>query len=313
MGPRKDGYSKAKTPSSGDRDSRNDRISTNAGIKIERLKKEKDDLEYDLKSLKGQMQSEKVSVLKKEKRGLEDQVKSLKAEIQNVVDKWQQTYNALGKKYIDVSTELRKADRDLAEVDAKYSRSIAKHSKLQTTVDDLKKELQEERNHSAAFMKNIEAQEEIVTKAHSTAISLLARDVSSDFPDDEIKKEIRNFLQNSLFGWCADNSARRIAGPETAGPFLKQRGLLLRNNDDLPEHLQFDIQHNMAPVVLLQAALAHELLRSELEMATPQAPAPEPAYAPESDHRPAELNMGGAYMAANPLPDSYNTSLHSHT
>ncbi|KAK3367253.1 hypothetical protein B0T24DRAFT_651556 [Lasiosphaeria ovina] len=185
------------------------------------------------------MQNEKVSVLKKEKKGLEDQ-------------------------HTNVSTKLREANRDLAEVDAKYSQLITKHSKLQTTVDDLKKELQEERNHSAALMKNIEAQEEIVTKAHSTAISLLARDVSSDFPDDEIKKQIRNFLQNSLFGWCADNSARRVADPETAGPFLKQRGLLLRNNDDLPEHLQFDIQHNMAPVVLLQAALAHELVSKML-------------------------------------------------
>lgn len=148
-------------------------------------------------------------------------------------------------------------------------------------VQSAAQELEEEKQISNHLRLDIKKQEETVTKAHATAISLLARDVSSDFPDDEIKGWFRQFLEGEFFGWCMDyRKYDHLADMDPEGANMKRhlerKGLLRRDHASLPGYLQLDLASSVAPAILLPAALAqdlcHKFLQNPLFLASDDSP-----------------------------------------
>ncbi len=181
---------------------------------------------------------------------------------------------------------ISRLERGLRDWEAAYNRERESASKSLNEAKQAQKkalaeanwakgELEEERKHVRVLQQSIQDQEQTVAKAHSTAISLLARDVSSDFPDDEIRGRFREFVEGDLNDWCVEYRKRgKIAHPERAELDLREKRLLRPDNGFLPDHLQFDMTNSAAPVILLSAGLAHDLCRKLLQ--NPLFLAPEP-------------------------------------
>lgn len=146
--------------------------------------------------------------------------------------------------------------RDLEEQKIAHDCLEKKYIKLQSDKDDLEQELQGEKSLIEELRQNIEKEERVVAKAHQNAISLLARDVSSDFPDDQVKAGFKD-LFDRCSEWCYYNRAEAIRNVEEVRGFLLTSGIV--DDSGFPEHLRFNMMHNTATSVLLQALLAKTL------------------------------------------------------
>ncbi|KAH7324858.1 hypothetical protein B0I35DRAFT_509533 [Stachybotrys elegans] len=105
-------------------------------------------------------------------------------------------------------------------------------------------------------------QESIVTKAHSNAINLLAQHISTEFPDDVVRRELDNFFDQDFLGWCMDYKVDRITDSSVVH-MLKKRGIMA-GPVGIPPRLQLDLGGPTAAAVLLEAALSNDLLESFL-------------------------------------------------
>jgi hypothetical protein len=68
-----------------------------------------------------------------------------------------------------------------------------------------------------------------------TSPDLLARDVSTDLPDDEIKRQLHVIFQEGVYGWCVDNRVSKLADPEKIRGLLESKGIM--RSSKLPEYL----------------------------------------------------------------------------
>ncbi|KAH6606449.1 hypothetical protein Trco_005602 [Trichoderma cornu-damae] len=134
---------------------------------------------------------------------------------------------------------------------------------LEDMVRTLREDLDGAHRQVAALMKTVAENEAIITRAHSTAVSTLAGNVSRSITDDLIREELKKFFQNDFFSWCAELSAESVVDGNAALRKLREAGVI-NNSDrywDGPEYLRFSIDSpdGSSPFVLLQAALAKRL------------------------------------------------------
>ncbi|KAM5349522.1 hypothetical protein ACJ41O_006027 [Fusarium nematophilum] len=122
----------------------------------------------------------------------------------------------------------------------------------------LENELWDEQARAASLQEDIEKQEQLIDQFHSNAINLLAQDVSTGLPDDEIRRKFRAFFESEDFvGWCMEFRADQISDKDVAELLVKKG--ILAHDDNIPGHLRLDIHGGTGALVLLQAALARSL------------------------------------------------------
>lgn len=134
---------------------------------------------------------------------------------------------------------------------------------LENTVHKLTKELKRAHEEMAGLRKTVTENEAIINRAHATAISTLAANVSRGITDDMIREELNKFLQTEFFSWCADLCTENILDEQAALYKLLQAGIINKRQSYLkgPEYLKFTLNtpDGSGPLVLLQAVLIHRL------------------------------------------------------
>ncbi|KAL6696355.1 hypothetical protein J3F84DRAFT_373780 [Trichoderma pleuroticola] len=134
---------------------------------------------------------------------------------------------------------------------------------LEKNVHRLTKELKKAHEEVTVLRKTVAENEAIVTRAHATAISTLAGNVSRGMTDEMIREELKKFLQTDVLSWCADLCTEKILDEDAALHTLLQEGIINSSESYLksPEYLKFTINtpNGSGPLVLLQAALVHRL------------------------------------------------------
>ncbi|KAF4333496.1 hypothetical protein FBEOM_12678 [Fusarium beomiforme] len=230
--------------------------------KVEKEREKKPSQKPDTQKEK-KLQGE-VTRLKIEKTSLNRKVQDLTIE-RDSLSKDLEASKGLVQQWKDWKIELDKQRRANAEelnnAKALYNRLHEDYLKLKRTKKDLEFELAEERGMNEALQKEIDDQEDVVTEAHSRAISLLAGHVSSDFPDDQVRIELQE-LFDKCSEWCMDNRMPRVRNVEETRQLMLSEGII--RELDYEEHLRFDMEHRTATAVLLQAALAKRLVQTFL-------------------------------------------------
>ncbi|KAF3075269.1 hypothetical protein CFAM422_002401 [Trichoderma lentiforme] len=114
---------------------------------------------------------------------------------------------------------------------------------LEKTVHKLKKELKKAHEEVAVLRKTVTENEAIVTRAHATAISTLAGNVSRGITDDVIREELKKLLQTDVLSWCADLCTEKILDEHAALQKLLQIGIINNSESYLkcPEYLKFTV------------------------------------------------------------------------
>ncbi|KAH0528136.1 hypothetical protein TsFJ059_003034 [Trichoderma semiorbis] len=134
---------------------------------------------------------------------------------------------------------------------------------LENTVHGLTKELKKAHEEVAVLKKAVTENEAIINRAHATAISTLAANVSRGITDDMIREELNKFLQTEFFSWCADLCTEKILDEQAALHKLLQDGIINNRESYLksPEYLKFSLNtpDGSGPLALLQAVLIHRL------------------------------------------------------
>lgn len=157
------------------------------------------------------------------------------------------------------STPYEEAKRGSNELQEMRHRTLY----LENTVTRLKKDLQKSHEEVAVLRKAVTENEAIITRAHETAISTLADNVSRKITDDMIREELNKFLQTDVLSWCADLCTARILDEDAALSKLLQMDLINNSESYLksPEYLRFTVNapDGSGPFLLLQAALLHRL------------------------------------------------------
>jgi hypothetical protein len=104
---------------------------------------------------------------------------------------------------------------------------------------------------------------ELINVAQAKLMSSMAKEVSTEYPDDIIRSELRSFFEGDFFSWCADTCTFEIAKPKATAKRLRARNILNEASSykKAPAHLQFDINapDGEASLPVLQAALSTEL------------------------------------------------------
>ncbi|KAK2594475.1 hypothetical protein QQS21_007822 [Conoideocrella luteorostrata] len=144
----------------------------------------------------------------------------------------------------------------------------AKESQFRHEITNSQAKLEREKSNVAALRKRITEDEAKLSKFYTSAVSKLAQDVSRDFPDDAVKKELSKFFYGDFLSWCADMCVKSVSQMETDVDHLRNLGIIngCQTYVQSPQHLQFDMDmpDGSSPVVLLQAALATELCHAFL-------------------------------------------------
>uniref|UniRef100_A0A8H7N2H0 Uncharacterized protein n=1 Tax=Bionectria ochroleuca TaxID=29856 RepID=A0A8H7N2H0_BIOOC len=163
--------------------------------------------------------------------------------------------------------EMRQKDEEFRKVINKQRRKISKQDEKVCILLQEKASLESELRDIKLELKNARQDmldnEAIVTKAHTMVVSNLASEVSSEFPDDMIKKKLEAFFQNDFLSWCSDLCVSEIEDPEKADKLIRSTGLL--NDSELynnaPGFMKFDVRSpdGAASLPLLQAALSATL------------------------------------------------------
>lgn len=123
-------------------------------------------------------------------------------------------------------------------------------------------ELRDEKQHVLELENDIKEQEDVITKAHSSAFDLLAQDVSTTFPDDKIRRELRRLFEDDVFGWALDFSLPKLQDPGSI-KLLTERGILA-DETRVPAAYRMSLEADTTSAVLLMAALATDLCDSFL-------------------------------------------------
>lgn len=157
------------------------------------------------------------------------------------------------------STPYAEAKRESNELQEIRVRALD----LENTVTKLTKDLQKAHEEVAVLTKAVTENEAIITRAHATAISTLADNVSRKITDDMIREELNKFLQTDVLSWCADLCTGRILDEDAALSKLLQVGIINNSESYLksPEYLKFTVNtpDGSGPFLLLKAALVHRL------------------------------------------------------
>ncbi|KPM42132.1 hypothetical protein AK830_g4381 [Neonectria ditissima] len=125
-------------------------------------------------------------------------------------------------------------------------------------VRQLEAELIEQRVQIEQLEDDIREQEDIITNAHTNAISQLSRDVSSIMPDDRVRRELQAFFDQDALGWCMEyRRIEKIHEPDAA-QMLASTGVLA-DSATVPTYLQMSMEGEATSAILLQAALARTL------------------------------------------------------
>lgn len=127
---------------------------------------------------------------------------------------------------------------------------------------DLETELRQEKDFATKLIADIKEQEEVVINANNAAVSLWARNVSGDLPDDTIRRELQLFFDGDFQDWCRDNSVEQINDQQKLAGRLARRSIM--SGVQNPSHLRIDMSNAVAPAVLLQAALPASLCQDFL-------------------------------------------------
>ncbi|QYS98756.1 hypothetical protein H0G86_005920 [Trichoderma simmonsii] len=134
---------------------------------------------------------------------------------------------------------------------------------LEGTVHRLNKELKRAHEEVTVLKKAVTENEAIINRAHATAISTLAGNVSRGITDDMIREELKRFLQTDFLSWCADLCTEKIIDEQAALHKFLQDGIINKRESYLksPEYLKFTLNtpDGSGPFVLLQAVLIHRL------------------------------------------------------
>lgn len=127
----------------------------------------------------------------------------------------------------------------------------------------LTKDLQKAHEEVTLLRKAVTENEAIITRAHETAISTLADNVSRKITDDMVREELNKFLQTDVLSWCADLCTERVLDEDAALSKLLQVGLINNSESYLEsaEYLKFTVNtpDGSGPFLLLKAALIHRL------------------------------------------------------
>ncbi|KAH0499220.1 hypothetical protein TgHK011_006425 [Trichoderma gracile] len=163
------------------------------------------------------------------------------------------------REWIEILQERRKED-------AARVRNLTKHTEnMEAIVCSLRGDLSKAEDKVAALEKTVAENEAIIAKAHATAVTTLAGDVSRGLTDDMVREDLKKFFQTDFFSWCADLCVERIDYEAlVAGEHkLLDAGVLNSNHHyrNGPECLKFNVNmpDGRSPLVLLQAVLASRL------------------------------------------------------
>ncbi|CAM1511903.1 Fc.00g094160.m01.CDS01 [Cosmosporella sp. VM-42] len=179
----------------------------------------------------------------------------------------------------ELKKQLQETLRKLEKQSDKYQELSGKCDEQRRVLAGQKREIRECRSENARLKKDvislqgqlkqakqtILANESVVTKAHATIVSVLASDVSMDFPDDMVKTQLQRFFQGDFLSWCADMSIREISDPSKVEDHMRHIGLInsSQSYSEAAPYLKLDLHSpdGSASFLLLQAALSNTLCR----------------------------------------------------
>ncbi|WAO95664.1 Hypothetical protein NCS54_01329800 [Fusarium falciforme] len=144
-----------------------------------------------------------------------------------------------------------------------YTKLASENSRCKASIYRLQEELWREKARVRKLEEEVRDQEHVIAKVHSNAISLLSSNVSSDLPDDKIRRGLSNLLDGIARDWCLDLHATDDIDESGAATVLMSNNILA-DASDLPAHLRINMRDETAAPVLLQAALAKSLCDSFL-------------------------------------------------
>jgi hypothetical protein len=150
----------------------------------------------------------------------------------------------------------RNQDMELNRYQNYVDRLRVKNEKLGSALKNVKVDLKKAKQE-------IMAKAELINVAQAKLVSCMANDVSTEYPDDMVRSELRSFFEGDFFSWCADMCTIRIAEPEAVAERLRVQNILNGSPSyvNAPTHLQFDINapDGEASLPALKAALSAEL------------------------------------------------------
>ncbi|KAJ4317354.1 hypothetical protein N0V84_007411 [Fusarium piperis] len=144
-----------------------------------------------------------------------------------------------------------------------YTKLSSENNRGKARIHRLQEDLRREKARVRQLKEEIRDQEHVIAKVHSNAISLLSSNVSSDFPDDKIRRELDSLFHGIARDWCLDFHATDEIDESSAAAVLMSNNVLACD-PDLPAHLRINMRDETAAPVLLQAALAKFLCDSFL-------------------------------------------------
>ncbi|KAJ3456440.1 hypothetical protein MRS44_016463 [Fusarium solani] len=144
-----------------------------------------------------------------------------------------------------------------------YTKLTSENSRCKASIHRLQEDLWREKARVTQLKEEIRDQENVIAKVHSNAISLLSSNVSSNLPDDKIRRGLSNLFDGIVRDWCLDIHATDDIDESGAATVLMSNNILA-DAPDLPAHLKINMRDETAAPVLLQAALAKFLCDSFL-------------------------------------------------
>ncbi|KAJ4213219.1 hypothetical protein NW759_011063 [Fusarium solani] len=144
-----------------------------------------------------------------------------------------------------------------------YTKLTSENSRCKASIHRLQEDLWREKARVTQLKEEIRDQEHVIAKVHSNAISLLSSNVSSNLPDDKIRRGLSNLFDGIVRDWCLDIHATDDIDESGAATVLMSNNILA-DAPDLPAHLKINMRDETAAPVLLQAALAKFLCDSFL-------------------------------------------------
>lgn len=144
-----------------------------------------------------------------------------------------------------------------------YTKLASENSRSKAYIRRLQEDFRREKARVKQLKGEIRDQEHVIAKVHSNAISLLSSNVSSNLPDDKIRRGLSNLFDGAVRDWCLDLHATDDIDESGAATVLMSENILA-NASDVPANLRINMRDETAVPVLLQAALAKFLCDSFL-------------------------------------------------
>ncbi|KAL2673961.1 hypothetical protein Neosp_012407 [[Neocosmospora] mangrovei] len=144
-----------------------------------------------------------------------------------------------------------------------YTKLASENSSHKACINRLQEDLWREKLRVTQLEEEMRDQEQIIAKVHLNAINLLSSSVSSDLPDDKVRRGLSNLFDGIVRDWCLDLHAADVIDESSAAILLMSNNILA-DAPDLPAYLRINMRDEIAAPVLLQAALAKFLCDSFL-------------------------------------------------